>query len=376
MRKFPKYRIIPIVLTILLAFSWSASEAQIRRKGLKKNNRRMAAFKGQKRTFPKSKRYNYIGFSVNALNYFGDLAPKENASSTDISFTRPGFSIFAGHRFGPRYTLRAAFTWGNVRGSDFKSADLSDDNAKFRYVRNLHFRNFVKELSVTAMFDLLENNASYLSRVQFTPYAFVGIAAFHHNPKAIAPDTFNGQPLEEAGEWIALQPLGTEGQNSDLRDTDNNFGVEPYKRIQAAIPFGVGARYRLNQILDFSFEIGVRYLFFDYIDDVSNNYVDLGLLGSDLARAMSDRSMEATGGAKAEQRDLTNPALAQFYNNAPFSPFTYDGTDGQSYTVVRGFGSEDPQNKRGDPADRDIYVITSFRIAYIFGGAFRRAKFR
>ena len=55
---------------------------------------------------------------------------------------------------------------------------------------------------------------------------------------------------------------------------------------------GIGARFRINEVLDFSAEIGFRYLFTDYIDDVSGNYVDLGVFNTELAKAMSYRSSE------------------------------------------------------------------------------------
>lgn len=34
--------------------------------------------------------YDYLGVGLNALNYYGDLAPLSHAASTDVSFTRPG----------------------------------------------------------------------------------------------------------------------------------------------------------------------------------------------------------------------------------------------------------------------------------------------
>ena len=39
------------------------------------------------------RQFQYLGFNINALNYYGDLAPASGAASTDISFTRPGFFV-------------------------------------------------------------------------------------------------------------------------------------------------------------------------------------------------------------------------------------------------------------------------------------------
>jgi hypothetical protein len=345
-----------LVVAVCLLMS-AESYGQMNRKAIKKNNRRISSFKGKKYHFGKEKVYNAIGFSLNALNYYGDLAPRPQRVSTDISFTRPGIGFSFSHRFGPRYTLTAAFMGGTLRGSDAESADQGDsESGVFRYRRNLSFRNRIKELSVTANFDLFQNQATYISRVKWTPYISLGLAGFHHNPQAQAPETdLNGNPLPEGGKWVDLRPLGTEGQNSTLEPTDANNGIKPYKLLQFAIPFGVGARFRINEVMDFSAEIGFRYLFTDYIDDVSQNYVDLSVLDSELARAMSYRSNEVVpeSGRVPEQ--------------------TRAGT---SYNLVPGYGKEHPDNLRGNKNDRDIYMVTTFKLTYILGKTFHRAKFR
>jgi len=362
-------RLIKFTLTILLAFTVSVGFSQIKRKQIKRNNKAMANFKGKKNGFTKQKRYFYIGAGINSMNYFGDIAPKSNIGSTKISSTRPGFSITAGHRFGPRYTVEASLSYGTLFSDDNTAADPTGENSNYRYKRNLSFRNNITELAVVGIFDLFKNEGSYLSRVQITPYAILGIAGFYHNPKAIAPETSGstGVALPEAGQWVALRPLGTEGQYADLLPTDANFGIKPYSLWQMSIPFGLGVRYKLGEALDISFDITFRYLFFDYIDDISRNYVDLDVLDSDLARAMSDRSVEPTGAKSGGDR-------SQFISG--WDVITYTGRNGNDYTVVNGFGSELESNNRGGADDNDIYYVTSVKISYILGSSFRRAKFR
>src|SRR5882672_2749135 len=169
--------------------------AQMNRGNIKKNNKRIASFRGKKSGFGREKKYNAVGFGISALNYYGDIAPLPRRVSTDISFTRPAFAISFAHRFGPRYTLVGQFMYGTLRGSD-KSASATTDESKNRYLRNASFRNRIKELSVVAYFDLFENQSTYISRVKWTPYLFVGLAGFMHNPQAIAPALdLHGQPL-------------------------------------------------------------------------------------------------------------------------------------------------------------------------------------
>jgi hypothetical protein len=341
-----------VAVCILLS---TTTYSQMNRKSIKKNNRRISHFKGKKFHFGKEKTYTAIGISLNALNYYGDLAPRPSRFSTDISFTRPGIGFSLTHRFGPRYSLMAGFMYGTLQGSDVESAD--GEAGKYRVARNLSFRNRIKELSVVAMFDLFENQATYISRVKWTPYVFLGVAGFHHNPQAQAPETdLNGQPLAEAGEWVDLQPLGTEGQHADLDASAANSGIKPYKLIQIAIPFGLGARFRINEVMDFSAEIGFRYTFTDYLDDVSENYVNLDEFGSnELARAMSYRTNEILG---------SPPPVGQ------------GGVDSGGYTVWTGYGHERHDSVRGSKDDRDVYMLTTFRLTYILGKTFHRAKFR
>lgn len=344
---------------MMAAFVIDTADAQIRRRKIRKNNKRMANFKGRKAWFPKVNRYNSVGITLNSFHYFGDLSPLSSRLSTDLSLTRPAVGVSFAHRFGPRYSLRGSFRYGTLRGDDYVSADPGDNDAIYRYIRNLHFRNRIKELSVEGVVDLFSNEATYISRVQWTPYIFAGIAVFHHNPQAYVNEN---STLTEAGTWVDLEPLGTEGQYSDLPETAVNFGNEPYKLIQIAIPAGIGVRYRLNQILDFSFEVGTRYLFTDYIDDVSKNYVDPSVLNSDLAREMADRSQEATAAISGDDRNFVaiNDATTD-YNGDGF----YDG-----------FGTEQTFNLRGNKDDNDFYFVTTFRVAYILGSSLTRAKFR
>jgi len=70
-----------------------------------------------------------------------------------------------------------------VERSDTKSASPSSTTT-CRYLRNASFRNRIKEFSVVAYFDLFPNESTYISRVKWTPYIYLGIAGFLANHKA------------------------------------------------------------------------------------------------------------------------------------------------------------------------------------------------
>ncbi|MCX8490299.1 MAG: DUF6089 family protein, partial [Cyclobacteriaceae bacterium] len=269
----------------------------------------------------------------------GDLSPTTSSFSTDISFTSPSFGFSLFRRFGPRYTLQVQYLYASLQGSDKESAEARDlDNGIFRNRRNLSFRNRLHELSTVAYFDLFDNQATYISRVGWTPYVYIGLAAFYHNPQAKAPaNNLSGQPLAEADQWVDLQPLKTEGNS--------------YSLIQFAVPFGAGLRFRINEVFDLWADIGLRYTFTDYLDDVSGNFVDLNTL-SELGQAMAYRTNELSG-----------------YPIAGGIPSELAGIN-----VQEGYGRGG--DKRGSPTQNDIYMVTSIRLTYILGATFHKVKFR
>lgn len=337
------YLISPLVC--ILIFSAHFASAQLNAGKAKREYRRSQSYFG----LPKFKRYTSVGLTVNAFNYFGDLAPFSSKFSTEISFTRPGIGLVALRRITNRLSLRGSYTFGRLSGDDFTSANPFNDDTRDRYRRNLHFRNDLHELAITGVFDLFGNNEDFTERPFITPYVFAGIAGLYHNPKARVPESSPVQP----GAWVALQPLQTEG--------------ESYSKFQLAIPFGLGARLKLNARTDLAVELGFRQLFFDYLDDVSSVYPDLGTLDSELAKILSARAQERYSAVSGDRRDDN---IIQDTNTRTFS---YVGADGNSYTVFTGNA---PGERRGSASENDFYLITSIQLTYILGPRIDRPKHR
>ncbi len=314
--------------------------------------------------YTKSKRYTSVGGSINAMNYFGDITPSSSFTSADLTFTRPNFSAHIMHRYSPRFSARASIAWGRLKGDDFISANPTNRNGRYRYLRNAHFRNDIKELSVVGILDFFENRNTFLRRPDFVPYGFAGIAVFHHNPKARTPE-------EDGRSWVALQPLGTEGQFATGTGPGTDKYPNPYKRIQIAIPAGVGVRYKISPRFDVAFEVGYRFTFFDYLDDVSGDYPDMGDLQSDMARKMSNRTLENISANTGDSREAT---LNRILEDTGLRAITYVGSDGQLYDTVTGYGMRGDQ--RGKPSENDWYIVTGFQINYILVKGVRCPKFR
>lgn len=316
---------------------------------------RTSQYTGKRLRFANAKQYITLGVSVNALNYFGDIAPRSGFASTDISFTRPGIGISSDIRFGQSFSLRTNFMWGRISSNDYEVADPDNRNDIYRYARNLHFRNNIKDFSIVGVFDIFSNPYSVTLRQSFTPYIFGGVSVFHHSPQALVPavarlypgGTLSAADIPQSGEWVALRPLRTEGQS---------YGI-----ISFSIPVGGGVRFRLNQFMDLEAELNYRFLFTDYLDDISTNYVDKGTLNSELAKIMSDRSLEPVEAVSGDSRE----ALFTEDNVINTNLATYTGADGVNYVHLPGYGQDGAQ--RGSSNDNDVYLTTTIRLVFMIG---------
>jgi hypothetical protein len=290
-----------------------------------------------------------IGVGAGISNYFGDLAPKAYYPSTKLGNTRFGFSAEIAYRFTPRLTAELELGYVQLQGSD-NDSDPRNIRDRYRYLRNTHFRNNIKEASLLLEYDLIPIPADYGMRDRWRPYIFAGITGFLHNPKA----------KDNNGNWVDLQPLGTEGQNATPGAAAQARGITynaPYKLFNFAIPFGAGVSYRLNRRTDLSFEVSYRYTFTDYLDDVSGNYADARDLAATTNGALALELSNRTAFAKDPLTGSTRSAL-----NATAEGIGGFVTDELGRPTVTGFGQLGDQ--RGNAGDNDVYLITGFRLSF------------
>ncbi|MEM9338236.1 MAG: DUF6089 family protein [Bacteroidota bacterium] len=310
----------------------------------------MSRYKGGLRGYGRFRPYYYLGLNVNAANYFGDLAPVNKAASTDVTFTRPGFGIHGGFKFHHSIAVRGELNWYRVFGDDF-SSDPSSEIDRPRYLRNLSFRNDIKEFQAGVEIYLFPNYGSLERRLVFNGYLFVGAAVLWHEPNGLVPDQDFQDPaapaVAQAGEWVRLRPLQTEGVK--------------YGNIDFSIPLTLGATFAIPRSkFNAGIEFGVRFLFTDYIDDVSTNYKALDSFTDPLARILSDKStvpVSATG----EPRDLTILNINQ-------------GADGFFRSIDIGSGLEG--SIRGNPDNNDLVFVSQIKLTYLISRINRGSKFR
>jgi opacity protein-like surface antigen len=178
-----------------------------------------------------------------ATNYQGDLQDK--------NYTFNQAHLAGG--LGLSYDLTDQFS---IRGSALFGKISGDDKYGRNKARNLNFTSKLAEAQLA-----LEYYIYPLADHSLTPYVFAGIAMYHFSPYTY--DTSNTK--------VFLSPLSTEGQGF----VD---GIDEYKRSQFAIPFGGGVKLSLSENINVGLEVGFRKLFTDYLDDVSNAFVDKDLL--------------------------------------------------------------------------------------------------
>jgi hypothetical protein len=252
------------------------------------------------------------------------------------------------YRFHPNFSVRAGLAYSMLSASD-ASADPStvNSNSYGRYSRNLHFRNNMIEFSSMVTANIFPVNRGYLKRAPINPFVFLGINVFTNNPQARAYGKGN------TGEWLNLRDLKTEGQGT----TD---GPEAYSGIQAGIPFGIGCKFMLSRKIDISLELGYRFTFTNYLDDVGSSYLDPATYSAadPLSVRMSNRSGELKDDF-GNVRKLDGKTIDQ---SSLYTVVTL--RDGSSFAYLK--GTEKGQAPRGGPSP-DYWLTTAVHLHYIIG---------
>jgi hypothetical protein len=225
----------------------------------------------------------HLTLMAGVSNYQGDLQAKRFT----FEQAHPAFGIGAMYELSDKLYIRAAASFASVSGDD-KKGTLNKD-------RNLSFSSPITEAQLGLEYDILN-----LYERSFTPYIFAGVAAFRFYPYTI----------DSAGNKVNLRPLSTEGQGFYL-------GRKLYPNKQIAIPFGGGIKMALSDDIRLKFEVGIRYLMTDYLDDVSTTFPDGALLlatKGPQAVALSFRGDEIKSGlAYPSGAKRGNPAVKDLY---------------------------------------------------------------
>ncbi len=206
-----------------------------------------------------------IGGSIGAMNAFTDLGGRKGIGKKfvkDFNFknTQLCGSIFFSAVYKNEIAVRLEATFGQIHAYDSILKKVASTTNE-RYERNLSFRSSISEIILIGEFHPFYifgnyNDDHYPPAI--SPYLLAGFGYFHFNPQAKLNNNY-----------VNLQPLSTEGQG---------FSEYPKSKVyslsQICFPLGLGARYDLSPILNLRAEMVTRILRTDYLDDVSERYVD------------------------------------------------------------------------------------------------------
>ena len=249
-----------------------------------------------------------IGVGTGYMHYFGDLTPKL------------GDEVKAHYKFAPNDREFATGVWLSKRtknGNSFvinynrgslTANDLTAVDSTYRN-RSLNFYTEVQDLSLTHIFRS-DKKGLLGSKGFFAPYFFVGVGVTQF-------EVF-GDLKDEQGN-LYTYPEGVPQDGIFETDLDALNVEKDYKNRIMNIPFGVGIRISAGRNWSLNAQTDIKYMFTDYLDDVSGDYRD------------------------------TYTNSVQAYASQPNPAYTGDG---------RG---------KSDGIKNDIYAFTSVSLRYSFG---------
>ena len=200
------------------------------------------------------KPHSSVSFGAGSSNYVGDLVPVGGLFSVAAQTMRWNLGLQYTRHLSRHFSGNIQVSYIRIAGDDnyFSPTGVFEGN----YLRNLHFRNDVKELSVSAVYEPMGNAENLSKRPLLSHYLYLGVAGFAHNPVTRKdPSLVVGTPSLQA--WQDLQPEDIEGAL--------------YSLVNISVPFGFGFRYKIGAQVDLGFDFGYRVSLSDYLDDVSDD---------------------------------------------------------------------------------------------------------
>ena len=248
------------------------------------------------------KPHSSVSFGAGSTNYLGDLVAVGGLFSVASQTMRWNVGLQYTRHLSRNFSGNIQVSYIRIAGDDnyFSPTGVFEGN----YLRNLHFRNDIKELSVSAVYEPMGNAENLSKRPLLSPYLYLGISGFTHNPVArqfIVP----GVTSPTLGSWVDLQGENTEGAE--------------YSLVNLSIPFGFGFRYKLAAQLDLGVDFGYRVSLTDYLDDVSDNRSSV-LASTSLYTSRNGEAFAAN--TLVDRIPLPTTTTAPIYSTGPDQYFT------------------------------------------------------
>lgn len=255
-----------------------------------------------------------LGMTLGVTDLWGDVGTQgildhyNNGTYTkNIKFMGGMYGRYTAH---PALALRLGFSFGTLYASDdwnfekAKKATSIEDDAYQRYLRNQKVKTLLWTGDFLFEFNPLRMNVDMdkVRRRRFQPILMAGVGGFYMTPKAEYVNRVTGQK-----KWQNIYNLHLEGDGFVGYET----APKKYSRLQLSVPMGFGVRWDVGKYLGLGVEYLYHYTFTDYLDGVSDRYIDPALFDANLdpknaaiAKDIYDRSWIIDPNAKHNPGDL------------------------------------------------------------------------
>ena len=275
-----------------------------------------------------------LGTTVGLADLWGDVGTQSpvdhylNSNYLDNATVMGGlyirYSVMPALAFRLQASHGRLYAHDNWNQTKAEAAQHVEDDAFQRYLRNQDVRSRVWEgLFLAEISPLRFNPESAIARRRFQPYVGVGVGAFNFKSQT----TWRSRPNSGGdgyGQWVDIDELSLEAEGYSVDESGNVTGgtPAPRERWQLAVPLTVGVRWDLGTEVALGLEYCYRYTRTDYIDGVSNRYVNPEIYDAILpenkeaiARDVSDKTWQIVPGSRAVPGSLRgNPSVNDGYS--------------------------------------------------------------
>lgn len=217
-----------------------------------------------------------FGFSAGSIQGFTDISNR-NEQHPLLKYLpaanpiRPSLGLSLQLLKKYKWGLRLEWQTGEIAAAD----SLDTRSSPLGNPRNLSFKTSIHEISLVAICNF-EGSLQRDHPIRPSTFLMAGIGLFGFNPQA-----------KLAQHWVSLHPLHTEGQGFP-----ENTHSKPYRLIQVNLPVGIGLRYEQSALISFTIELLYRFLFTDYLDDISSSYANPEWFDKYLSPALAARAKQ------------------------------------------------------------------------------------
>ena len=200
------------------------------------------------------KRYHSLELGGGSANYIGDLIPWK--AFPTMATKSAGFNVRVGlnRYYSQKFSGKFSYQLSQLKADDNDYIA----NGKFggNFIRNLHFQNYVHELSAQGAYHFQKTRSNVLKRQRIRTQVHGGLSLIFHTPFARPMVSLNSNTPQRKN-WQNLASVNAEG-------TD-------YSRFIMAIPMGFSMQIKLSNQFDLGLSTTAHVTFSDYLDDVSDN---------------------------------------------------------------------------------------------------------